>query len=67
MRAASAAQAVGDVAAYNYFTAALPRGGTSRKVLKAAAQRARPAKQPRSRHGPGCSARRWTREMTSRR
>ena len=42
MRAASAAQAVGDVAAYNYFTAALPRGGTSRKVLKAAAQRVRP-------------------------
>jgi hypothetical protein len=42
MRAASAAQAVGDLAAYNYFAAALPRGGTSRKVLKAAAQRPRP-------------------------
>jgi Domain of unknown function (DUF4365) len=41
MRAASAAQAVGDIAAYNYFLTAVPRAGASRKILKAVASRTR--------------------------
>ena len=42
LRAAGAAQAMGDVAAYNYFFAAMPRRRASRKILKAAASRTRP-------------------------
>jgi Domain of unknown function (DUF4365) len=47
MRAASAAQAVGDMAAYNYFLAAVPRAGASRRILKAAASSPRPASTAR--------------------
>ena len=47
MRAASAAQAVGDTRAYNYFLTAVPRAGAGRKILKATASPTRPASATR--------------------